>query len=48
MILLGVREGNLYRMRVYPMHDVTSWSREIDEEERLAPLVVRKVAPPVA
>jgi hypothetical protein len=40
-VVLGVREGQ-------PMHVVTSRSRETDEEEQVAPPVVRQVAPPVA
>jgi hypothetical protein len=47
MVIHGVSEGNLYRMRAQPMHATTNWSREI-EEEQVAPPVVRQVAPPVA
>jgi len=32
-MILGVREGNLYRLRVQPMHFVTSKNRETNEEE---------------
>jgi hypothetical protein len=36
-VVLGVREGNLYRLRGHPMSVVTSRSRETDEEEQVAP-----------
>jgi hypothetical protein len=32
-VVLGVREGNLYRLRGQPMSVVASRSRETDEEE---------------
>jgi len=44
-MLLGVREGNLYRMRVQPMGVVAIRSRETKEEEKLSPPMVRKMAP---
>jgi hypothetical protein len=47
MVILGVREGNLYRLRGQPMRAMTNMSREIDEEEHVAPLVVRQVAPTI-
>jgi hypothetical protein len=47
IVVLGVREGNVYRLRGQPMRVVVSRSRETDEEEQVTPLVVRKVAPPV-
>ena len=37
MMILRVREGNLYRLRGHPMIDVASRSREIYEEEKVAP-----------
>jgi hypothetical protein len=46
-MVLGVREGNLYRLRGHPMSVVASRSRETDEEEQVAPRVVRQVTPPV-
>jgi hypothetical protein len=36
-MVLGVREGNLYRLRGHPMSVVASRSRETDEEEQVAP-----------
>jgi hypothetical protein len=48
VMILRVREGTLYRLRGRPMCFVTSKSREIDEQDQVAPLVVRQVAPPVA
>jgi hypothetical protein len=45
-MILGVREGNLYRLRGHPMRVVTNRSRGTNEEEQVAPLVVRQVAPP--
>jgi hypothetical protein len=47
-MILGVREGNLYRMRDQLMHSVTSRSIETVEEEQGDPPVVRQVAPPIA
>jgi hypothetical protein len=44
-MVLGVRRGNLYRLRGQPMRVVTSRSRETDEEEQVAPPVMRQVAP---
>jgi hypothetical protein len=40
-VVLGVRHGNLYRLRGHPMRVVASNSRETDEEEQVSPLVVR-------
>jgi hypothetical protein len=34
MVVLGVREGNLYRLRGHPMRVVTSSSREIMRRSR--------------
>jgi hypothetical protein len=42
---LEVREGKVYRLRDQPMLVMTSRSRETDEEEQVAPLMVRKVTP---
>jgi len=39
-MVLGVREGDLYRLRGQPMRAVTNNSRETDEEQ-VAPPVVR-------
>jgi hypothetical protein len=44
-MVLGVKEGNLYRLRVHPMSDVANMSIDIDEEEWVVPQVVRQVAP---
>jgi hypothetical protein len=40
-VILGVREGNLYSLRGQPMRVVGNKSREKDEQEQVAPLVVR-------
>jgi hypothetical protein len=40
IVVLGVREGNLYRLWGHPMSVVTNRSRET-EEEKVASLVVR-------
>jgi hypothetical protein len=40
-MVLGVREGNLYMLRGQPMLVVASRSRETNEEEQVAPPVVR-------
>jgi hypothetical protein len=45
---LGVKEGDLYRMRDHPMSVMANRRRETDEEEKVSPLVVRQVDPPVA
>jgi hypothetical protein len=47
-VVLGVREGNLYRLRGHPMGVVANRRRETEEEEKVAPPVVRQMAPPVA
>jgi hypothetical protein len=47
-VVLGVREGNLYRLRSQLMQAVTNSSRETDEEKHIAPSVVRQASPPVA
>jgi hypothetical protein len=47
-MVLGVREGNLYRSRGQPMRAVASRSRETDEEEQVVPPVVRQATPRVA
>jgi len=47
-MVLRVREGNLFRFRRPPMRVVTNRNREIDEEEHVAPQVVRQLAPPEA
>jgi hypothetical protein len=47
-MILGVRERNLYRLRSHPTHVMTRRRKEIDKEEKVAPLVVRQVALPVA
>jgi hypothetical protein len=41
IMILGVRVRNLYRFREQPMNEVANMSREIDEKEKVAPLVVR-------
>jgi hypothetical protein len=46
-VVLGIKEGSLYRLRSQPMRVVASSSRETDEEEQEAPPVVRRVAPPI-
>jgi hypothetical protein len=48
MVVFGVRDGNVYRMRGQTMHTMVSRSREMYVEEKVDPLVVRKVAPLVA
>jgi hypothetical protein len=40
-MILGVRKGNFYRLRGQHMHVVTNRSRETNDEEKMAPLVVR-------
>jgi len=45
-MVLGVREGNLYRVKGQLMHIMSNRSRETNEEEQVAPRVVRQVAPP--
>jgi hypothetical protein len=47
IMVLGAREGYLYRLRLQPMCFMTSSSKETDEEEQVAPLVVKQVVPPV-
>lgn len=47
-MILRVREGNLYRMRGNPMIFMTSKSRETYAKEKVAPPVMRHVAPPIA
>jgi hypothetical protein len=46
-VVLGVREGKVYRLRDQPMCVVTSRNRATDEEQ-VAPPMVRQVAPPTA
>jgi hypothetical protein len=36
-VVLGVREGNLYRLRGHPMSVVANRRRETDEEDQVAP-----------
>jgi hypothetical protein len=43
MVILGVRIRKLYRLRGNPMHVVANRSIEKDEEEQVAPPMVRKV-----
>jgi hypothetical protein len=43
-MVLGVRKGNLYRLRGYPMGVMASRSRETEEEEQVAPRLVKQVA----
>jgi hypothetical protein len=49
--ILGVKEGNLYRLRDQPMRAVNKSRKETDEEEQVAPLVVQvqreQIAPPM-
>jgi hypothetical protein len=40
-MVLGVREGNLYRMRDQTMGSIDKKCREIEEEEQVTPPVVR-------
>jgi hypothetical protein len=47
-MVLGVREGNLYRLRGQPMGAMASRGRETEEEEQVVPPEVRQMAPPVA
>jgi hypothetical protein len=47
-MIIGVRDGNLYRMRDQPMCSMTSRSKDTDEEEQVAPRVVRQVVPLIA
>jgi len=41
IMVLRFREGNVHRMRGQPMCPVANRSRETDEEEKVAPLVMR-------
>jgi hypothetical protein len=47
-VILGVREGYLYRSRGQPMYVVTSRRKEIYEEEHIGPSLVRQVSPLVS
>jgi hypothetical protein len=41
IVILRIREGNLYRLRGQPMSTMDNSSRNIDEEEKVSPPVVR-------
>jgi hypothetical protein len=45
-MVLGVKEGNLYRLRGQPMGAMASRSRETEGEEQVAPQVVIQVTSP--
>jgi hypothetical protein len=47
-VVLGDREGNLYRSRGHPMSFVANKIKETEKEEHVALPVVRNMAPLVA
>jgi len=47
-VVFGVRKGNLNRLRGQPMRTMANSGRETNEEEQVAPPMVRHVAPLVA